>query len=94
MVSVRELAGVCRAGAQRIMELYPDVTQGQADALAEAGEELFLKIEEVETANWNRTSAQYSSRREFSFMAWTESALDRPTGYGLALTSLAGWTHR
>lgn len=34
MVSVRELAGVCRARAQRIMELYPGVTQGQADALA------------------------------------------------------------
>lgn len=48
MVSVRELAGACRAGVQKIMELYPDVTLGQADALAEASEELFLKIEEVE----------------------------------------------
>jgi chorismate mutase len=68
MVSVRELAGVCRTGAQRIMELYPDVTQGQADALAEAGEELFLKIEEVELPIG--TELQLNIRPEGSSPSW------------------------
>ena len=48
LLSVREFATTCRSGTTKIIEQYPDITQGQADALAGCGEEAFMKIEEVE----------------------------------------------
>jgi DNA repair ATPase RecN len=68
MVSVRELAAVCRAGSQSIMVLYPEITQGQADALADAGEEMFLRIEEVELPIG--TELQLNIRLEGSTPSW------------------------
>ena len=48
LLSVREFAEICRSGSAKIVEQYPDITQGQADALASSVEEVFMKIEEVD----------------------------------------------
>ncbi|WP_349775266.1 TrlF family AAA-like ATPase [Curtobacterium sp. MCJR17_020] len=47
-LSVAAFASVCRSGADRIREVYPNVTTKQAGELASAGEGVFMEMEELE----------------------------------------------
>jgi len=46
--SVATFASICRDGADRIREVYPNVTPKQAAELAAAGEDIFMQMEELE----------------------------------------------